>query len=222
MPKVGRSRSEHLADRRHRVFAGRGRVARPVGQEHAVGLVGEDLLARRRCRQDRHPAAMVGEKAEDVPLDAVVDGDDVTGRMLQPAIALAPLPRGLVPGVALAGGDLLREVHADQSRPGASVGKKPLAVEAAVPPVHDHGVGRSLLPHQRGEGAGIDPGDADDAPRPEPGVETPRRAVAGGLGDVGLEHAPVNSAATTRMKAIAKPWRSPVTIEGSAAGRTTL
>ena len=141
MPKVGVPEAEHLADRRHRVLAGRGRIARSVGEEDAVGLVGEDLLARRSRRKHRHPAAMVGEDAEDVPLDAVVDRDNVTGRPLQPAIAPAPLPRGLVPGVALAGGDLLCEVHADQSRPGARVAKQPFAVEAAVAPVNDHGVG---------------------------------------------------------------------------------
>src|SRR3546814_1573442 len=38
------SARQHLLHRRHRVDAGRRRIARPVGEEHAVRLVGEDGL----------------------------------------------------------------------------------------------------------------------------------------------------------------------------------
>ena len=48
---------QHLLDHRHRVGAGRGRVAGTVGQEQAFGLVGEHVLGGRGRRQHRHVAA---------------------------------------------------------------------------------------------------------------------------------------------------------------------
>ena len=65
---------DQLADHRHGIFAGRGRVARAVGEEHAVGLEREDVLGRGRCAGTTvtlQPIA--GEQAQDVALDAVVD-----------------------------------------------------------------------------------------------------------------------------------------------------
>ncbi len=82
---------DHLPDHRHRVFAGRRRIARAVRQEHAVRLHRQDVFGRRRRRHDRHLAGGLGEQAQDVALDAVVDRDDMEfavllrGRSLRPA-----------------------------------------------------------------------------------------------------------------------------------------
>ena len=47
MPKVGTLRVEQLADHRHRIFAGRGRIAGAVRQEHAVRLQRQDVVGAR-------------------------------------------------------------------------------------------------------------------------------------------------------------------------------
>ncbi len=47
MPKTGTSDSSNLADRRHGVFAGRGRIAGTVGEKYAVGFERQDILGRR-------------------------------------------------------------------------------------------------------------------------------------------------------------------------------
>ena len=88
MPKVGTPASTTaliVGTEYSPVAAG---IARAVRQEHAVGFSRQHILGGRRRRQHRHRAALVGEKAKDVPLDAVVDGDDVE-RRLAVAVAVA-------------------------------------------------------------------------------------------------------------------------------------
>ena len=53
---------EQGLDGRHGVFAGLGRVSRPVGQENPVGPQRKNLLGGRRRRDDRHRAAAVVEE----------------------------------------------------------------------------------------------------------------------------------------------------------------
>ena len=67
---------EELADRLDRVVAGL-RIAGAVGEEHAVGLQRQHLVGRRLRRHHGHAAAVVGEQAQDVALDAEVVGDHV-------------------------------------------------------------------------------------------------------------------------------------------------
>ena len=55
----------------------RGRVAGPVGEEHAVRATGEHVSGRGRRRHDLDEAAHGGEVAEDRRLDAEVVRDDV-------------------------------------------------------------------------------------------------------------------------------------------------
>ncbi len=98
-----RAAVDQLLDHRHRVFAGRRRIARAVRQEHAVRLQRQDVFGRGRRRHHRHLAAGRGEQAQDVALDAVVDGDDMEFAVLLPAVAFAQRPRRLVPGEALRG-----------------------------------------------------------------------------------------------------------------------
>ncbi len=95
---AGTSAAITLADGRHGIFAGRGGIAGTVREEDAVRLVREDLLAGRRRRQHGHGAAGFSQQAQDVALDAVVDGDDL-GAAAPPAgrSRSAPDPRRLVP-----------------------------------------------------------------------------------------------------------------------------
>ena len=121
MPKVGVPEFDQLLDHRHGVFAGRRRIARAVRQEHAVRLERHDVLGRGLGRHHRHLAAGAGEQAQDVALDAVVDRDHVEFRIGLAAEALAPDPRRLVPGEALAARHHRHQIHADEARPFASL-----------------------------------------------------------------------------------------------------
>ena len=77
MPNVGMPRVDELARRGDRVVA-RLRVARAVGQEDAVGLERAARRAPGVCAGTHGDlAAALGEHAQDVVLDAVVEGDDV-------------------------------------------------------------------------------------------------------------------------------------------------
>ena len=108
---------EHALDRGHAVACRRRRIARAVGQEHAVGLVAQDVLGRGGGRNDRDLAAGVGEAAQDVALGAVVDGDHVVLGLGELAVALAQRPLGLVPAVGLLGRHLDGEIHAVEAGP---------------------------------------------------------------------------------------------------------
>ena len=79
----------------------------PFDRKTPSGLSASMSSAVRRRRHDRDLAAGAGQAAQDVALDAVVDGDDVELRRCScAAVAFAPHPGRLVPGVALAGRDV--------------------------------------------------------------------------------------------------------------------
>ena len=174
-----------MLDHRHGVLAGRRRIAGTVGEKHAVGIERGDVLGAGLRRHHRHLAADAGEQAQDVALDAVVDRDHVELRLVHPAVALAPLPRRLVPGKALAARHHRHEVHADQARPLARFFLQRVEVELAAGVVRDHGVGHALLADERGERAGVEAGQPDDAARLQPLVEMAGGAEVRRLGDVG-------------------------------------
>ena len=71
-----------------------GRVAGAVGQEDAVGVVRQHLLGRRRAGHDRHLAADLHQAAQDVPLHAEIEGDDVVRRLAEPGAV--PRQNGLM------------------------------------------------------------------------------------------------------------------------------
>ena len=75
MPNIGTLPS-NSANRADRVVDRLG-IAGTVGQKDAVGLERQDLLGRRRARQDRDAAALVDQVPGDVPLHAEVQGHDV-------------------------------------------------------------------------------------------------------------------------------------------------
>ena len=173
--KRGRAAIDQLLDHRHGVLPGRRRIARPIRQEHAVGLERHDVLGRGLGRHHRHLAARTGEQAQNVALDAVVDGDHVEIRTCLAAEALPPHPRRLVPGKALPRGHHRYQVHADQAGPGRGFFLQRGEIEFAVARVRDHGIRHALDADQRGQRAGIDAAKPDNAARLQPVVE-----VAGG------------------------------------------
>ena len=144
MPKVGVPEFDQFFDDRHRVFAGRRRIARAIGEENPVRLQRHDVFGRSLGRDDRDLAASAGEEAENVALDAVVDRDDVEFRICQPRIALVPGPRCFVPGETLAARHHRHEVHADEARPFLGFFLQRREIELARRLVRDDGVGHSL------------------------------------------------------------------------------
>src|ERR1700719_4939884 len=87
----------------------------------AYSPVAADIL---RHRHHGDAAALRRQHAQDVALGAIIDGDDVTARRGEAAIAVTLLPAGLVPGIALAAGHFLGEVHALETRPLPRLGGK--------------------------------------------------------------------------------------------------
>ena len=183
------ARIDELPDLRHGIDAGRRRIARPVRQEHAVGLARQHLLGGRRRRHHRELAAGGGELAQDVALQAVVDGDDMEAWAGLLPIAFVPPPLGLVPAIALAARHILGEVEPDHAGEGGELALQRRKIELAVRRVRDHRVRHALLADQRGQRARVDAGDGDDAARLQPVVELLRRAVVGGARDRRAQHA---------------------------------
>ncbi len=62
-----------------------------------------------------------------------------------------------------------------------------MQIELAVMRMRDHGVGHALAADQRGECAGVDAGDADDAACLQPGVEMLRGAIVRRIGDASAQ-----------------------------------
>ena len=178
MPKVGTSALEKRADHRHGVFARRGRVARAIREEDAVGLERKDIVCARRRRDDGDLAAGTGEKPQNVALHAVVDGDDVMLHLALAAIARTRLPRGLVPVEALPARHQRHEVEPVHGGQGAGAGFQGVDVEQAVRVVGDDRVGHALVADECGQSARVDPAEADDAAGFQPGVEMPRRRAS--------------------------------------------
>src|SRR3546814_19621079 len=76
-------------------------IARPVGEEHAVRLVGEDGLGGGICGHYGDVAAQARQAAQDVELGAVVDGNHLVAWRRLVAVALAERPARLVPAIGL-------------------------------------------------------------------------------------------------------------------------
>ncbi len=188
MPNSGTFFAEHALDRGHGVLAGRRRIAGAVRQEHAVGLVAQDVFGRRRRRHDRHLAAGVGEAAQDVALGAVVDGDHVILGLLELAVALAQRPGRLGPRIALLGRDLDREIHAFETGPFLRGLQQLRNVELAVRRMHDHAARRAAVAHAARDLARVDAADARQVVALQPVIERLGVAPVGGLGDVAAQH----------------------------------
>ena len=99
-------------------------VAGAVAEKHAVGLVRQHFLGRRRAGQDRHAAAFVAQMPGDVPLHAVVEGDDVKVGLLEmpgsPRPAAWPSLTGRRPTRAAASG-ITSRTRSRPTRPGLAL-----------------------------------------------------------------------------------------------------
>src|SRR5690242_12480486 len=141
---------DQLAQYRHGVFAGRGRIARPVRQKDTIGLVPQNVLGRGGGGDDRDAAAALGQHAQDVALGAVIDRDDVeTRRLLTAVTGLAP-PYRLGPVIALPAGDLLRQVHAFEPGPGERLLTQRSEIELSVRAIGNNTVRRALVADMTG------------------------------------------------------------------------
>ena len=163
MPNTGRPEVDELPDLRHGIDAGRSGIARPIRQEHAVRLPRQHLFRGRRRGQDRELAARGRELAQDVALQAIVDGDDMEARMGLVTVAFVPAPLGLVPAIALAARHVLGEVEPDHAWEGCEIALQRGEIEIAVRRMHDHRIRHALFADQRGKRARVDAGDGDDA-----------------------------------------------------------
>ena len=151
-------------------------------------MEGENLGGGRRRGRHDHLAAGVGQKAQNVALDAIVDGDDAKlRRPLARAIARAEPPARLAPIETLLRADRRHEVHPVYAGPGGGLGAQPLQIEAAVRRMGDDRIGHALVANERGERARVDAIEADDSARREPARQRRLRAVVRGLGGLGGE-----------------------------------
>ena len=140
----------------------RGRVARAVGEEDAVGLEGHDVGgggARRHHRDGAHG----GEQGDHGGLDAEVVGDDAQA-------APRPLPCPRVDGRDI-GGHARDQVHA-VGRPGRCSGGAQLGLGCAA-----EGAGhRTGVADVAGQAAGVDAGQGGHPVPAQEGLEALRRA----------------------------------------------
>ena len=183
---------DEFFDFRHGVNAGCGGVARAVRQEHAIGVHRQNVFSTCRGGDDRDRAADGGEAAQDIALDAEVDGDDfMFGRCL--GEAFAPGPLAFVPSVCLTAGHVFGEVEAEQARPGIGFFDERRNIEIAIGIMRDDAVGHALVADEPRQGARIDARDADDVARAQPAVEMFGGAVVRRVGYVGAHHAALHT-----------------------------
>lgn len=165
---------------------GGGRVARAVGEEHAVGPDRVHVLDGGGGGQHVHLDAALGHPVRGHALDAEVDGGDGEALLAD---------RG--DDVRLLGGDLGGEVRALHLRLRPDLGQQGLVADAdpglAGEDADAHG---AELAQVAGEGAGVDAGDPDDALLRELLVQrAPGAPVGGDAGGVAYD-----VASTTQMR----------------------
>ena len=183
-----------LLDLRHRIGAGRRRIARPVRQEHPVGIVRQDLVRRGLGRHHRHPAALGDQIAQDVALGPEIHRDHVElgvgGRLeavVLPVIGEAPQPA--VPGVGLGAGHGLGQIHTGQARPLRRQLLQRRNIEGPVRAVLQGRVRRAAVADPAGQPAGIDARDARQIDARQPVVQMAVGPIVGRIGDIGPQHA---------------------------------
>src|SRR6476469_1105141 len=142
--------AEHLSGDADDVVGGR-RIARPVGQEHTVGLEVGDLLERHRRRQDMTSDAAPGEVARRVGLDAEIDGGDVE--------ALRPIGFHHIGG---RGADLAREVGTEHRWLAADPGQQFINGHIRLISTEHAGLHGAEAAEVSHNGAGVDARDPDN------------------------------------------------------------
>ncbi len=178
----GRAAVDQFANLRHRIDARRRRIARPVGQDHAIRLARQNGLS---CRVGGHHGdlrAGRGQRPQDVALHAIVDNDHRLVGRIHPRMAFRPVPEALVPVERLQGRGVLRQIKTDQTSPGASLRDQGLKVELARRVMGDHGVGGAHVADAGGQGARVHAGETDHAAPLHPVVEIALAAPVGRIG----------------------------------------
>ena len=188
-PEDRQARRQDFPDCGHRVFAGRGRIARAVRQEDAVRVVLQDVVGGRGGRHDGDVTAQVREAAQDVPLRAVVDRDDAPCRIVLRAVALAQCPARFGPFIGLRAAYLFCQVHAFQAGPFGRRAAEGGDVELSIRRMRERCVRRAEIADPRRQRARVDPADADQPLRGQPIVKMLRGAPVRRFGDVRAQHA---------------------------------
>src|SRR6516165_5112374 len=116
------TRLQQVAQHGYRVGASRGRVTGAVRQENAVGPMAHDVRGRGSGRNYNDTAAECGEHSQDVALGTVVNCYNAVAEILLQTVAAITIPYRLIPLVGLAAGHFFGEIHAFETRPGASPG----------------------------------------------------------------------------------------------------
>src|SRR6266446_6215055 len=174
---------QQVAQYRHGVKAGRGRVARPVRQKNPVGTMAQNVFCRGSTRDHGDAAAMGCEHSQDVALCTVIYCNDVMARMLLSAVADPAFPHGLGPSISLSAGYLDSKIHPFETRPRKGARMERGNVEIALRIVADGPVWRPDIANPSRQAPRIDPGDPDQTMRCQPGIERRACAVARSLGD---------------------------------------
>ena len=176
---------EQRADHRHGIFAGRRRIARAVGEEHAVRLQRHDCVKAGLSRHHRHPRTGLHQIAEDIVLRAVIDRDHMRRRIpRRAAIAVAEPPEAALPAFLPLAGHADGKVHALQPRPRLGPLQQRGDIELAVRRMGDHRIGRARHADAAGERAGVDARQPDLAVPRQPLGETLDRAEVRRLGHI--------------------------------------
>ncbi len=142
-----------------RITAG-GRIARPVGEQDAVGRERERLFERGLRRHHRDAAAARSDHAQDVALDAVIVDHHVPRPFAGRHVAAPQLPFALVPGDDVAPAHFFGQIHAGQAGEGARQGERLGHVRRLAHRGRDDGAClRTAIAQDAGEAARVDAGD---------------------------------------------------------------
>ena len=167
-PEKGDAGVHDLPRSRHRVVAGLG-VAGAVGEEDAVGLQGQGLVARGGGGDHRDVAAGGGEHAEDVLLHPEVVGHDPVGLRDGRGVEVVRLRARHFTG----------QVQAHHRSRRAGLGDERIAIARTGRDDPALGAVGAKVP---GEGPGVDLADADDTRLFEIAVQLAGRPPRGGTG----------------------------------------
>ena len=149
-------RIEQRLDHGHGIFAGCRRIARPVGQEHAIGLVLHNLGIGGFGWQHRHACTRLHQIAEDIVLRPEVERDDMRFALVRSAgIALSQGPSTAAPLLLVLARDALGQIHPFQPCPFLSAGKQSGNVKIAISRMRDHCIGRTGQADAAGQSARV-------------------------------------------------------------------
>ena len=185
----GLAAGDELLDFGHGVFAGGGGVTGAVGQEDAIGLHGEDIRCQRIGGNDGDITAHARQAAQDVALEAVVNGDDFILAAFGIGVARGPVPDLFIPVQALGEGYILGEVETFEAAQAFAMATSsftsnlPLASWATTP--LGMPLSRMILVSSRVS----TPLEPDYAAGLQPFVEMLGGAVIGRIGDGSLDDA---------------------------------